>query len=289
MPYQNSPTPGASDAATPATAPVAPVPGTTEPQGEAKATGAPEAEIARIDVNTLPPEVRAIYEKAHSDMLRDYKAKTAGLSEREKVLGESEQHAKLYQALLQDSDFVNYWQNRASGNGSAKRTLPFTEEEWEASKESPEAFHALVSKLTQPLQQKLVNNEISEVIAEFAEETEEVEKDGVKTQVQKRPLFYDFEEAGLISHYMSRNPAKSMAEYQAKLVGAYEWAKGQYERIYKRGQEDALQSVKAKIGRSTLPSGDITVSGDAYQGKDPKKLTTQEAWDLAKQGKTVLR
>lgn len=284
-----SPTPYPNPSATPATAPDASGSGTTAPQGDAMAKGASEADISRIDVNTLPPEVRAAYEKAYNDMLRDYKDKTTKISEREKSLSEAEQHSKLYQAMLQDPDFVNYWQTRAGNGGDRKPALPFTEDEWEAAKESPGAFYDLVKKMNQPLQQELVNSKISDVIAEFAEEVEEVEKDGVKVEVKKRPLFYDLEESGLISHYMTRNPAKSMDEYQKKLVSAYEWAKSQYDRIYAKGKDAANASVRGRLGNSTLAPGDITTTGETYQGKDPKKLTTAESWELAKQGKTVPR
>lgn len=281
MTISASPTPGPGTSATPGTAPVSQGPGTTAPQGDATTQGAPEADILHIDPNTLPPEARAAYNKAYNDMLRDYKTKTTNLSEREKSLGESERNSKLYEALLQDSDFVNYWEKRAQGGDGTPQRLPFTQEEWQAAQESPEAFYTLVQKMNQPLQQRVINGEISEVIAEFAEE---IDGDGQKV----RPLFYELEEAGLISQFMAKNPAKSLGEYAKKLIGAYEWAKGQYDRIYAKGKEEAMNVVRGKVGNSTQTPGVITTPDSTYQGeKEPRKWTTREAWEYAKQGKKV--
>lgn len=272
----------------------APVSGTPGQNGQAatQAQSAPaEESFSSIDPSTLPPEMQAVYKSLQAD----YTKKTQSIAEAKKK-------ADYYDQISKDQRFVDYYNglNRQQ-KADLKKQEPeavkrlaerISPEEFQKAFSSPEEFMGFLEKANkytsesyqkeiQTLKQQLSVKDAGDVVESFATQM----KDGQLV----RPDFYQLDEDGLITGYLSVNQPEEASEkaYQQKLNEAYTWAKQMTTKYYEKGRQDALARIQQKAAASTeMPTGSAK---GAYTGPDPKKLTPGEAFQLAKKGIRVPR
>ncbi len=289
-----SPTPEAP-AATPAPAPepATSAPGTASPNGSDAAGAAPSEEsFYSGDPSSLPPELK----QAYTNMLKDYKQKTASIADVRKK-------AQAFDQVSSRSDFKSWWEGASKAQKAdfkeqkeeAEKRLgeKISDDEFTKAFQSKDDFLSFLEKVVQyrseksqkmiqSLEQKLSVKEAQDVVESFATEKG---KDGSPV----RPDFYALDEDQLITGYLNVNPPENTSQqaYVAKLNEAYGWAKAVSQKYYEKGKAEALQIIQKKAAGSTEPP--TTSSKGAYTGPDPKKMTVKEAMELAKKGIRVPR
>lgn len=268
--------------------------GTPSQSGPAttQAQSAPvEEQFSNIDPKTLSPEMQAIYKNLQAD----YTKKTQSIAEAKKK-------ADYYDQLSKDQRFVDYWNglNRQQ-KADLKKQEPevvkklaerISPEEFQKAFSSPEEFMAFLEKANKyasesyqkkidQLEAQLSVKDAADVVESFATQM----KDGQLV----RPDFYQLDEDGLITGYLSVNQPEDTTEkaYQQKLNEAYTWAKGMTQKYYEKGRQEALTRIQQKATTSTEPP--TGSAKGAYTGPDPKKLTAGDAIALAKKGIRVPR
>lgn len=256
-----------------------------------QATGAQSAPaeetFSNVDPKTLPPEMQAIYKSLQSD----YTKKTQGIADVKKK-------ADYYDQISKDQRFVDYYQglNRAQkadfkeqkAEVEKKLGEKISDKEFAEAFQSKDDFLSLLEKVVQDrseksqkkieqLERQLSVKDASDVVESFATQ---VDKSGQPV----RPDFYQLDEDGLITGFLTVNQPQEATEkaYVAKLNEAYAWARATTQKYYEKGRSEALARIQQKAAQSTEPP--TQAAKGAYTGPDPKKMTPREALDLAKKG-----
>lgn len=262
----------AAPAATPATEPATTVTSTVQPGSQATgAQSAPTEEtFTKLDVNTLPPQLR----KSYDDMLRDYKEKTAKLSEeRKKYEGYDtyRQKAEHLDRLQANQDFVRLWNEHVQKAAAAEK----------GGQPDPQ----LEAKV-QEIEAKLQRAEIDGMVKTFREMKDD----------KGEPLHPDFDalmgiDLGTTANGDKYNLIRACVELaqgstdQEKLSNGYKAAKAIRDQIFEEGRKSGMGRMLAKARNSTeMPT--LSTDKNSFNG-DSKRLSAKEARELAEKGVRV--
>lgn len=256
----------------PATEPASQVNGTGANNGQGQ--GAPPADdlFSGVDPNKLPPEAKAAYDS----MLKDYRTKTARISETTKSeVAKATQAYKekvaLYDQIAGQEEFVKQWNDyvQKASNPNADPADPVSK----------------LETMVQEMKQKIEGSEIKQVTDAFAdavnEKGEKINPDfdrlneimigNLSANGQQQPF-------SLLRACIELAPGKSPHE---KLTAGYKNAKAQYDAIFEAGRKAGLGRVNSKVQNGTnAPSGmngEITTT-------DKRPKTAREAMELARKG-----
>ena len=270
-----NPTPASATTANPAMPEPAAAPGTVQPSGQVGGGQSAPAEesFTKLDVNTLPPQLR----QAYDNMLRDYKDKTTKLSEeRKKTEGFDayKQKAELYEQIAAQDEFVRQWNEYVQRQNAADGQKPPTDPTVELKAQIEE------------IQRKQQQTELAEVVEAFAGATDEKgqalhpEFDALNSiDLGKAP---DGQSFSLLRACIELSPGNTPQE---KLTAGYKTAKAIREQIFEEGRKSGMGKMLAKVRNST-EAPTITSDKQAFNG-DPKKLSVREARELAEKGVLV--
>jgi len=266
--------------------------------GEAKTGQSATGEVSFIpkdlDLNTLPPEVRAKLEEANSQMVKGFTEKTMKLSEEKKLAEGLKQKAEYYDRLMGDQR-IRALLSGQNGQAQAKQgqTQRPTDGEWEQAKLDPAMIPDLIRREKahddQTRQQEALVNDASAFVDEYMNATGE---DGKSLRPDFGSLIKmgpEGAEVNLVNIFLSQNPmsANDPAQWNQALTDAYEKAKKFHDAIYSKGKKEALESAKKRAnGSSELPTG---IGGAAYTGPDPSTASDSDLIALAKRGVRVPR
>lgn len=264
----------------PLTEPSATTNGTGEPNGEARqsATATDTFVPQGIDINTLPPSVRAHIEKINSDMVRGFTEKTTKLSETTKseVAKATEayrQKAELYDQIATQEEFVKMWNEHVQ-----KSQAP------QPGQSEPDP----VTQKLKELEQKIQISEMTQVTESFAEAVDE----------KGQKIHPDFDELnGLIVGSVGGNepfsllrasielaPGNSPAE---KLANGYKTAKQVRDQIFEAGRKAGMGRLQTKLQNGTIPPSNG--AGEVLSVTEKRPKSAREAMDLARKNYVVSR
>lgn len=271
----DNPTPTPTD--NQATGPAATGTGTAVPGGQANG-GAPTEDLFKgIDPNQLPPEAK----KHYDSMLRDYREKTAKLSEERKKYEAYEaykQKAELYDQFSSREDFVKTWNEYVQKMNSQDKT-------------------GVVDPKIQELEQKL--NAI-EAQAKQAEMSETIEAFASAAGEDGTPLHPEFDRynsmmlgevpgpdgkprsLSLLNAAIELAPGNTPLE---KLENGYKKVAELHDQIFQAGQKSGMGKMLAKV-RNGTDAPTISTDKSVFAGNS-KDLSAREARELAQKGVKV--
>lgn len=242
-----------------------------------------------VDINTLPPNVRAMVDKINKDMVRGFTEKTTKLSETTKsevakAVEAYKQKAEFYDSIASQEAFVNKWneyvkeqEKSAQGHGSVDAN-----------------GDPIVNQMKQELQemkQKMQISEMSQITEAFAEAVNEKgeklhpEFDALNNfSLGKIQNGNQAEEFSLLRASIELAPGKTPQE---KLANGYKAAKATYDAIFEMGKKAGMGRLQTKALNGSLPPSNSTIEGLTTTDKKPK--SAKEAMDLARRGVMVSR
>ena len=260
------------------------VEGTVQTNGDAGGQGAPiEETFTRVDVNSLPPQLRESY----NNMLRDYKEKTTGIAEtiKSEVAKATEalrSKADYYDSIVSQESFVKQWNDYVAKVNQAESVQPGS------SQTNPELIQ--LKAQVQQVSQKLQEAELSQVTDAFAdavnEKGEKINADFDKLnsisigQIQNGDETEDF---SLLRACVELSPGNSPQE---KLANGYKMAKQQYDAIFEEGRKAGMGRIQSKVSNGTQPPTNV---GGALSITEKKPRSAREALEMAKKGIMVSR
>lgn len=282
MAEETSPTPTATTA-TPAMQEPMATNGTvqTQPVSDAPSTTgaqtAPDGDtFTSVDVNSLPPELKAKYDS----MLSDYKRKTGEIADRRREIDTIEQKAKAYDQVSSDPAFVQYWNNLSKPQqAQVREDAGISDQEFNQAFESKENFAKFINKVAQvstaQSQQEITNLKADLMIKDFK---------------GRNPDFDQLNEDKFIEIQIKADPrtyTNDPKQWERALGDAVQNARSVRSKLIEAGRREGLARVSEKVSQSTNPP---TASPEQlYPGGDPSKLSVAEAVDLAKRGIKVPR
>lgn len=273
--------PGTVTADNPVTEPAAPGDGTSATSGQAPGA-APATDLFKgVDPNRLPPEVKAHYDS----MLRDYREKTAKLSETTKseIAKATEayrQKAELYDQIATQDEFVKMWNDyvqkaQAQPGGVDKNGDPILAE---------------MKAQIQQMNEKIQMTEMQQVTEAFAEA---VNEKGEKLHpdfdalneivIGQLPNGKDAEPFSLLRACIEL----AQGSPQDKLANGYKMAKAVRDAIFEEGKKAGMGRLQAKVLNGTNPP--TNGAGEVLSVTDKKPRNAREAIALAKKGVVVSR
>lgn len=275
----DNPIVGATD--NPTAEPVATSSGTGATGGQAQG-GAPTDDLFKgVDPNRLPPEVKAHYDS----MLRDYRDKTAKLSETtkseiDKAVQAYKQKAEYYDQFSSQEEFVKQW-NEHVQKANAPAAQP------------GQAGDSQIDQLKAQLQevsQKIQMSELSQVTDAFANA---VDEKGEKIH----PEFDAFNDLhlGEIANGQEKEPFSFLRACielspgnspQEKLANGYKKAKEVHDEIFEKGRKAGLGKLQSKVLNGSLPPTNVNAN---LSTTDKKPKNAHEAIEMAKKGLMVSR
>ena len=237
-----------------------------------------------VDINTLPPNVRAIVDKINKDMVRGFTEKTSKLSET--IKSESAKASEAYKQKAEQFDqfssneaFVKKWNeyvqeaNKVKEEGGNTNTDP--------------ALKEMRQKLQQ-MEEKMQVSEVSEVTNAFAEA---VDEKGEKLHPEFDTLnslaigtVKNGEEFSLLRACVELAQGKNTQE---KLVNGYKAAKAVRDQLFELGKKAGMGRIQEKVKNSSLPPSSST--GDTLTMTEKKPKNAHEALAMAKKGVMVSR
>lgn len=272
-------TPDAASSATPITAPAGAVDGTGQPNGDANGQSAPGSDSfvpQGVDLNTLPPQVRAYVDEVNKQMLRGFKDKTTKLSETvksetAKAVESFKQKAEFYDQIAKEEAFVKMWNEHVQRSSQPDPNIDPTQQKLEA-----------IERRQQEIDVKVRTAETLEVINAFAEAKDEKGQklhpdfdklSGFKIGTHQKSGSYD-----LLRAAIELAPGNSPQE---KMDNGYKAAKATYDAIFEEGKKAGMGRVQQRAQNGSFaPSGTSTATGTApHRAKD-----ALEALQFAKQG-----
>lgn len=261
--------------------PTQPINGTDATNGQAQG-GAPADEIFKgVDPNRLPPEVKAHYDS----MLKDYREKTARLSETvkaevSKATESYKQKAEYYDSIAGQEAFVKQWNDYV-------KQVNATPQNQQA---GDPALAEMKAKLDE-MNQKMQVSELSQVTEAFADAVDEkgqkihpqfdelnnihIGKLGAGDKSEEFSLL-----RGCVELAEGSNP-------QEKLANGYKAAKALYDGIFEAGKKAGMGRIAAKAQNGTQPP--TNAAGDVLQVTSKKPKNAHEAFEMAKRGQMVSR
>lgn len=264
---------------------------TGQPSGGANGQSATASESfipQGIDLNTLPPQVRAYVEKVNNDMVRGFTEKTTKLSETAKALAAKElapyqEKASAYERLLQEEEFVSKWneyveqksretqQQQNDPNGQSAKLL----KEVQALKQSQEeiAFEVRKAEAAGLIDSfAAAKNEKGELLHP---EFEKLANYSLGTN-EKEGNFNLLRTAVLLA------PGDTAEQ---KLENGYKAASEVYNAIYEEGRKAGLGRIQEKVRNGTTPPSSVSVT-KFTEGRPKNAL---EALEWARKGISVQR
>lgn len=275
----DNPTDVAAD--NPITEPATPTNGTGTPGGQAQGATPADDLFKGIDPNRLPPEIKAHYD----GMLRDYRDKTAKLSEtiKSEIAKSTESYkskAELYDQIATQEEFVKQWNEYVQ----KAQSTPTDQQPG-----NPE-LQEMKQKLDE-VSQKLQMSEIQEITGAFAEA---VDDKGAKLhpdfdqlnnisigQLQNGREAEDF---SLLRACIELSPGNTPQE---KLVNGYKTAKAAHDAIFEAGKKAGMGRLQAKALNGSNPPSNST--GDTLSVTEKRPKNAHEALEMAKRNQMVSR
>lgn len=267
----------------PSAEPTSGVNGTDTTNGQAQG-GAPDEIFKGVDPNRLPPEVKSHYDS----MLRDYREKTAKLSEtiKAEVAKNTEAYkskAEYYDQFATQKEFVDKW------NEYVKEQQTLSQSGGQPAEGDP-VLNQMKAQL-QELNQKIQLSEMSQITEAFIDAVDEKgqklhpEFDSLNNIVlgsmQNGP---QAEEFSLLRACIELSNGKTPQE---KLANGYKSAKASYDAIFEAGKKAGMGRLQSKIQNGSIPP--INSSGEVMTMTDKKTKSAREALDMAKRGIMVSR
>ena len=256
---------------------------TTQPDGEAARQSAPATETfvpEGVDVNSLPPALRAQVEQINKDMVRGFTEKTTKLSEAikaetEKAVKAFKQKAEQYDALASDEEVT-----RAINELIQKRNAP------DPTKDPVKVLEERVKAFEEKDQFKAQVEEIQSEVVKFESAVDD----------KGKPLHPDFAALGEIHIGSLARPNGKEDRYSLlrfaietapgntpteKLENGYKAAKAVRDAIFEEGKKAGMGRLQQKSAAASIPpSGSFAPSGTA----PAKAKNALEAIQFARQG-----
>jgi len=237
-----------------------------------------------VDINTLPPNVRAMVDKINKDMVRGFTEKTTKLSETtkaevEKAVQSYREKASTYDQIASQEEFVKQWNEYVQKS--------------QQSQDSGNPNDPKLSKLEAQLQemsQKMQISELSQITEAFAGAEDEK---GNKIH----PQFDEFNSIALgkltkgdqSEEFSLLRACVELAEgdHTQKLANGYKMAKAVYDSIFESGKKAGMGRLAQKAQNGTLPPSSSV--GDALTMTEKKPKNAREALEMARRGQVVSR
>lgn len=238
-----------------------------------------------VDLNTLPPNVRAMVDKINKDMVRGFTEKTTKLSETvrteaQKATEAYRQKAEYYDSIAGQEEFVKQWNEYVQ----KVNTTP----------QNQQAGDPKLQQMEQTLnemKQKIQISELSQITEAFADAVDEKGQTihpqfdelnqihiGKLAQGDKLEDFSLLR--GCVELAQGSNP-------QDKLANGYKAAKAIYDQIFESGKKAGMGRLQAKAQNGTLPPS--SSNGDSIVMTDKKPKSAREALEMARKGQMVSR
>lgn len=231
-----------------------------------------------VDPRKLPPEVKTHYDS----MLRDYREKTAKISETtkaevEKATQAYRDKATAYDQIATQEEFVKQWNEYVQKSQSQTQEQNASDPELKQMKTQLEEMN-----------QKMQLSEMSQVTEAFAEA---VNEKGVK-------LHPEFDQLNTLSVGQLQNGEdfsllRACVELaqgsnpQERLANGYKNARSTYNSIFEAGKKAGLGRVQAKVQNgSQAPTNS---SGEMLSVTEKKPKSAREALEMARKGMVVSR
>lgn len=255
--------------------------GTGKPSGQAQGAAPTDDLFKSVDPNKLPPEIKTHYD----NMLRDYREKTAKLSETIKAESAKaaeayKQKAEFYDEIAAQEEFVKQWnefvqKTQAQGTEQAEGDPKLTQME---------------AKL-QEMQMKMQIQEMAEVTDAFATAVDE-----------KGTLLHpDFDDLNMLSIGQIQTPngfedfslLRACAQLadgktpQEKLANGYKAAKAAHDAIFEKGKKAGMGRLKDKMMNGSLPP--TNAGGEVLSLTEKRPRNAKEALELARRNIVVSR
>lgn len=270
------------DSAAASESPAAGSNGNGQTGGEAAGAGATETESfipKGLDVNTLPPEVRAHIDKINKDMVRGFTEKTTGIANRikaevEKATTQYKEKAQLYDQLSGNEDFVKLWNDHVQRSQNQTRDL------------DPNDPQVKVMKELEDLKVKVHQEEANRVIEAFANAVDEKgnKLNGDFDRLNEIMLGDLVNADGSKSSYSLLRAAIELAPGETtkeRIANGYKSAKAVVDAIYEEGRKVGLGRVQSKASNASLPPSDSSTPSKIAPHRPKNAL---EAVEFAKQG-----
>lgn len=225
-----------------------------------------------VDVNSLPPVLRAELDRINKEMVRGFTAKTQKHAEQLKAAEAFKQEAELfrqYKPVFENEEFVRMWNDFVK----AQQT-PATAEQ------NVDPKYQELEQKVQAMEQRAQRAEALEYIDAFAGA---VGEDGQRL----RPDFDRLEAAVIDEGNNLMNVCVDIAKTKAQspqeaLQMGYDLAKKLYDAIFEEGRKAAIGKVTSKLRNGTNPPS-MSTTQSIFTG-DPKKIDARQAFELAKKG-----
>lgn len=264
-----NPTPANGTTATPAQQEPVSSTGTAPTNGEARQSAPVEDNFTRVDPNTLPPQLKQTYE----NMLRDYKDKTARVSETAKTEAAKmteayKKKADFYDAFVQHEDLVKYYEDFRQ-----KLTQP------PANPTDPQ------NQEIQTVKQQIQEIQAQKVIEDFQNAKNE-KGDFINGDFEKLGNIVVGEipnQDGTKNTYSLLRAAVELASGTTpaeKLMNGYKSAKATFDAIFEEGKKMGMGRIQAKVRNSSLPPSSVNPGSSAPH----RAKNALEALQFAKQG-----
>lgn len=243
--------------------------------------GAPNDEIFKgVDPNRLPPEAKAAYDS----MLKDYREKTARLSETvkseaQKATEAYRSKAELYDQIATQEEFVRQWNDyvqKSQSNGTPTQGDP--------------KLAQLEAKF-QEINQKIQMSELSQLTDSFADA---VDEKGAKIHEDFDQLnsihMGKLQNGGEVEEFSLLRACIELSQGnnpQERLANGYKLAKGVRDQIYEEGRKAGMGRLQTKVLNGSLPPSNS--SSDVISVTDKKPKSAREALAMARRGQMVSR
>lgn len=266
----------------PETGSPAPDGGNIQPSGEASGQSATASEnfIPKgVDLNTLPPTLRAELDRINKEMVRGFTSKAEALAAKEKLyegFDGFKQKAELYDQIATQEEFVKQWNDYVQKLQQNGQPAPAIDDE--------------LKKEVMELKQKVQQTEALEFINAWATATNE----------KGEPLRPDFEKlenlqfpdvkaadgssVNLLNVAVHLAPGRSPEE---KLQNGYAVAKKFHDQIFEAGRKSAFGQVQSRIRNGSEPPT-VAASSDQVVVKNPKDISARDALRAAREGKRIV-
>lgn len=238
-----------------------------------------------VDINTLPPSVRAMVDKINKDMVRGFTEKTSKLSETiksesAKAAEAFKSKAEQYDMIAQQEEFVKQWNDYVQKSQAAGTPA----------QEGDPVLSQMKQQIEQ-MNQKIQMSELSQVTESFADAVndkgEKIHPDFDKLNdfsIGKLQNGQNAEEYSLLRACVELSPGKSPQE---KLTLGYKAAKELHDKIFEEGRKAGMGRIQAKVMNGTVPPS--MSNADVLTVTDKKPKNAQEALAMAKRGQVVSR
>lgn len=253
--------------------------GNGQPNSQANGQSAAGSESfvpKNVDLNTLPPQVRAYVDEVNKQMVRGFTEKTTKLSETvksetAKAVEAYRQKAEFYDQIAKEEAFVKMWNEHVQRSSQPDPNVDPTQQKLNE-----------IERRQQEIDVKVRTAETLEVINAFAEaKNEKGEKlhpdfdklSGFKIGVHQKAGQYD-----LLRTAIELAPGNSPQE---KMENGYKAAKATYDAIFEEGKKAGMGRVQQRAQNGSFaPSGTNAATGTAPH----RAKNALEALQFAKQG-----